>query len=69
MGLPKVTQWEGKSQEYFLQEVAVLWANRKGCLTRPRCRVLVFWGQCRGAWELSRAEWSPAPAQCKADCG
>ena len=40
----------------------MLWANRKGCLTRPRCRVLVFWGQCKGAWELSRAEWSPAPS-------
>lgn len=41
MVLPKVTQWEGERQEYFLEEVAAAQGQRRA-LTGPRGRELVF---------------------------
>lgn len=44
MVLPKVTQWEGENQEYFLEEVAVALGQQDGHLTGPR-------GRCSGRGE------------------
>lgn len=70
MGLPRATQWEGESQEYFLEEVAVALGQQAGAFDWAKGQKAGVLGMVKRMVGSVRGQGrAQCPAQRRAEVG